>query len=138
MFTSDASPTISITPTSRRVRAQHAGHIIADSDDALVVREEGQPAWHFFPIDDVEMGYLGRTGQVVHCASRGDAETYTLTHEGEILEDVAKVYVDPTPLAEALRDRVGFDPRRIEIYEIDEADLANADLEHPPTRQTAI
>lgn len=138
MLTPDAEHPLSIAPTRRRVRARFSGHIIADSEEALVVRQDGEPAWHFFPADDVETAYLGRTGHIVHCATRGDAETYTLTMEGEILEDVAKIYEDPNPVAESLRGRIGFDPRRVEVYEIEEADLERADSEHPPGRMTAI
>ena len=138
MLSPDPDHPILIVPTRRRVRALHANHLIADSDEALVVREAGQPAWHYFPVDDVEMAFLGRTGHLAQCPYKGDAETYTLTMEGEILEDVARVFVDPTPMAESLRGRVGFDPRRVEVYEIDEADIAQADAEHPPTRLTAI
>lgn len=129
---------LSITPTRRRVRARFAGHIIADSPEALVLREAGFPVWHYFPVDDVEMAYLGRTGRISPCADKGDAETYTLTMEGDILEHVAKIYPDPKPIIEALRGRVAFDPRRIEVYEIEEADLERADSEHPPARLTAI
>lgn len=138
MLTAGPDHEITITPTRRRVRARFAGHVIADSDEALVLHETGLPVWHFFPIEDVEMGYLGRTGHVAHCASKGDAATWTLTMEGEILEDVAKVYEDPQAIAEALRGRIAFDPRRIEVYEIDEDELARSDAEHPPTRLTAI
>jgi uncharacterized protein (DUF427 family) len=138
MLSPDAEQPLSITPTRRRVRARFAGHIIADSEEALVVRQDGEPAWHFFPVVDVEMGYLGRTDHIVHCATKGDAATYTLRMEGEILEDVARTYEDPNPVAESLRGRIGFDPRRVEVYEIEEADLQRADTEHPPSRITAI
>lgn len=138
MLTPGSDQPLLITPTRRRARARFAGHIIADSEEALVLREDGQPAWHFFPVDDVEMAYLGRTGHVIHCDAKGDAETYTLTMEGEILEDVARLFVDPSPMAESLRGRVAFDPRRVEVYEIDEADLERSDSEHPPSRMTAI
>jgi uncharacterized protein (DUF427 family) len=138
MLTPGPEHEITITPTRRRVRARFAGHIIADSDEALVLHETGLPVWHYFPVDDVEMAYLGRTGHIAHCPIKGDAATYTLTMEGDILEDVAKVYEDPQPIAEALRGRIAFDPRRIEVYEIDEDELARSDATHPPTRLTAI
>jgi uncharacterized protein (DUF427 family) len=138
MLTPGPDHEISITPTRRRVRARFANHIIADSDEALVLREGDLPVWHYFPIDDVEMAYLGRTGHVSHCPYTGEAATYTLTMEGDILEDVAKVYEDPYPAAEALRGRIAFDPRRIEVYEIEGAELERADAEHPPTRLTSI
>lgn len=138
MLTPEPTPTLSITPTRRRVRARYAGHIIADSDEALALRQDGEPVWHFFPVEDVEMAYLGRTGHIARCAYKGDAATYTLTMEGDILEDVAKVIEDPLPAAESLRGRVAFDPRRVEVYEIEEADLERADSEHPPARVTAI
>lgn len=138
MLTPGPEHSLSITPTRRRVRARYANHIIADSEEALALREDGAPVWHYFPVEDVDMAYLGRTGHVAHCPYKGDATTYTLTMEGDILEDVAKVYEDPYPAAESLRGRVAFDPRRVEVYEIEEAEIERADSEHPPTRLTAI
>ena len=138
MLTPGPDHPISITPTRRRVRARYANHVIADTDEALVLNEADFPAWHYFPVEDVEMAFLGRTGHVAHCPYKGDAATYTLTMEGDVLEDVAKIYEEPLPAAEALRGRIAFDPRRIEVYEIDEADIAKADATHPPTRLSAV
>ena len=138
MLSPDPDHPLSITPTRRRVRASFAGHIIADSEEALVLREQGEPVWHFFPVEDVEMAYLGRTAHVVHCARKGDAATYTLTMEGEILENVARLIEDPQPLAESLRGRVAFDPRRVDVYEIEESEIERADSDHPPVRLNAI
>lgn len=138
MLTPGPDHSISITPTRRRVRARYANHVIADTDEALVLNEADFPTWHYFPVEDVEMAFLGRTGHVAHCPYKGDAATYTLTMEGDVLEDVAKIYEEPLPAAEALRGRIAFDPRRIEVYEIDEADIAKADATHPPTRLSAV
>ena len=44
---------IHIRPAARRWRALFAGHVIADSDDALVLQEGARPEVIYFPREDV-------------------------------------------------------------------------------------
>ncbi|MBS0331625.1 MAG: DUF427 domain-containing protein, partial [Proteobacteria bacterium] len=52
---------ITITPATSRWRALFAGHVIADSNKALILKEANYPPVVYFPREDVEMGYMSRT-----------------------------------------------------------------------------
>ncbi len=110
-----------IEPAHRRWRVLFADHVIADSNDALVLHEAAFPAWVYFPREDVGMEYLARTDQPKHCEYKGDAVQYTLMMDGHFEANVAKSYEHPYPAAQALAGRVAFDPGRVEVYEVDDA-----------------
>ncbi len=88
---------ITLEASPRRVRAKFDNHVIADTDDALILREASYPPVYYFPKDHVEMGFFGRTDHSTQCPYKGDATYWTLTMEGDIAENVAWSYEDPFP-----------------------------------------
>lgn len=121
MLTPGPDHPITIEPGTRRWRAKFNGHIIADSNDALVLREASLAPVVYFPRADVEMGFMGRTERQTHCPYKGDAGYYTLTLDGEILENVAWTYDHPFEAMEKIAGRIAFYPRQVELYEVDDA-----------------
>ena len=115
-----------IEANSFRVRAMFAGHVIADTANALTVFRPGREPVHYFPRLDVETGYFGRTAEKTYDAEFGEACCYTLVMEGEILERAACSYEEPLPGAEALRGHIRFADRHFEVYELSEHDMAAA------------
>lgn len=122
MSPDDTHP-ISFEPSRRRARARFAGHVIADTDDALIVHEAGLAAVVYFPRDAVEMDYFGETERTSRCPYKGEARYWTLTMEGKILENVAWAYDTPLEGMEALQGRVAFYDDKVEVYFIDQDEL---------------
>jgi uncharacterized protein (DUF427 family) len=112
---------MTVEPFRGRVRARYADHIIADTDDALVLREGDRPAVYYFPVGDVEMGYFGVSDRTTHCPLKGDASYYSVRIDGNWAEDVAWTYREPKAEAGVISGRVAFDTARVEVYEIDDA-----------------
>jgi uncharacterized protein (DUF427 family) len=112
---------ITLEPARRRWRAQFSGHVIADSNDALVLREADYPAVIYFPRDDVAMEFMTRTDRGTHCPYKGDASYYTVLMDGHFAENAVWTYEQPFPAMEAIEGRVAFYTDRIEVYEVDEA-----------------
>jgi uncharacterized protein (DUF427 family) len=110
----------------RRVRAMFAGHVIADSDDVLILRRPGLPAMRFFPSDDVETGYLGMTGQAGADPDLGPASCYTWAMDGEIVERAVCTFDYPPPGLDAISGRLCLSETVFEIYELTPRDLAAA------------
>ena len=135
-YETEGSPSdhrLTFEPCRRRVRARFANHIIADTEDCLILREGSLAPVYYFPVSDVEMGYLGRTEHLTHCPHKGDAAYYSVLIDGELAENAVWAYEDPKPTAEVLRGRVAFDEDRIEVYEIDDAAI-EAGLGHLAAR----
>lgn len=109
-----------------RVRAMFAGHVLADTANALTVRRPGHDAVHYFPRHDVEMGYFGQTTSRTYDAELGEAVCHTLVMEGEIVESALCAFDEPLPGAEALRGYVRLSDDHFEVYELTAHDMAMA------------
>ena len=116
---------ISLEASPRRIRAMFENHVIADSDDVLVLREASYPPVYYFPKDHVEMGFFGRTDHSTHCPYKGDATYWTLTMDGDIAENVAWSYESPFPSVEPIEGRLAFYPDKVAVYEVDGAGLGD-------------
>jgi uncharacterized protein (DUF427 family) len=108
---------------SNRMRAIFAGHVIADSDDVLVLNPPGRRPMHFFPREDVETGYLGETREGLADLQLGPGRCYTWVMEGEIVERAVCTFDEPPPGAEALSGRLLLSEDVFEIYELTQRDL---------------
>jgi uncharacterized protein (DUF427 family) len=112
---------ITLTPAAKRWRARFAGHVIADSDAAIVLQEADYPAVIYFPRGDVEMGYMSRTARSTHCPYKGDASYFTVLMDGQFAENAVWSYELPYPAMEPIAERLAFYPDKIEVYEVDDA-----------------
>ena len=64
---------ITIAPNPKRVRVLADGVVIADTTNALTLKEASYPAVQYVPREDANMGLLRRTERVTHCPYNGDA-----------------------------------------------------------------
>jgi len=112
---------ITLEPGKRRWRAEFNNHVIADSNDALILREADHRPVVYFPRADVAMEYMGRTEHHTHCPYKGDASYFTLTMDGEILENGVWSYERPFDAMEPIAGRIAFYPDRVKIYEVEDA-----------------
>lgn len=113
--------TIRTEPARNRWRAYFAGHVIADSDNALILREGALPEVVYFPREAVAMEYFSHTDHRTHCPHKGDADYYTLMMDGEWAENGAWTYESPYSGAGDIAGWIAFDREKIEVYEVDDA-----------------
>lgn len=109
---------IDITRAGTRMRAMFMGHVIADTDDALILKEADLPPVVYFPKEDVSMEYFSRTERVTHCPYKGEAAYYTLMMNGEFAENAVWTYEEPYPAMERITGRLAFYPDKVEIYAV--------------------
>ena len=119
---------LTITPIRRHVRSAFDGTVIADTEDALLLNEADYPPYYYFPKDDVDMSFFAPTEHRTHCPYKGEASYWSILMHGDIQENVAWAYEDPFPAGEPLKGRICFDPKRVEVYELDEAALHRAPI----------
>ena len=112
---------ITLTLNPKRVRALYQGHVIADSDHALLLKEATYKPVPYFPREDVAMEYLSRTELSTYCPYKGNASYFTVARDGEIAENAVWTYEDPYPAMERIKGYVAFYPNKVVIHEIDEA-----------------
>ena len=119
----DPNHPITIEPAGKRWRVKYAGHVIADSADALVLREATYAPVIYFPREDVSMEYMARTDHSTHCPYKGDASYYTLNMDGEFAENAVWTYETPIEDVGLIKDRLAFYPNIVEIYAVDDAEV---------------
>lgn len=112
---------ITITPAAKRWRALFEGHVIADSDDALILQEASYPPVVYFPRDSVSMEYMGKTDHHTHCPYKGEASYFTLHMDGRIEDNAVWSYEEPYPAMAEIAGRLAFYPNKVEVYEVDDA-----------------
>jgi uncharacterized protein (DUF427 family) len=111
--------TIKLNP--KRVQVTFSGHLIVDTRGALALKEADYPTVFYIPREDVETAVLGRTAHTTHCPYKGDAAYYTLSRDGQVLENAVWSYEDPYPAVEQIRGYLAFYPDKVAINEIDES-----------------
>lgn len=111
---------IIVSPAPRRVRVKYQGHVIADTADALVLKEADYPPVFYFPRSDVAMEYMSRSERATHCPYKGDASYYTLLMDGDFAENAVWTYETPYPAMQSIAGRLAFYPDNVEIYEVDD------------------
>ena len=108
---------IAIAPNPRRVLAIWAGEVVADTRNALTLREAGYRAVQYIPREDVEMSRLTRTDHATYCPFKGDAAYYSLP--GERGANAVWTYEAPFPAVAEIKDRLAFYADRVEVTEAD-------------------
>jgi len=107
---------IDILPTSRRVRVERNGVVLAESPRALVLFETGlQPRW-YLPKVDVRMDLLEPTDHVSRCPYKGQAEYWSAHVGDELEENVAWSYRTPLPESERIAGHISFYDERVDVF----------------------
>ncbi|CAO5227690.1 DUF427 domain-containing protein [Frankia sp. AgKG'84/4] len=107
---------ITVEPTRGRVVVRIAGHVVADSQDALTLREANYPPAYYLPVTDVDSGVLRPSTTSTYCPYKGDASYHSVeTPDGTRLDDVIWFYEQPYPAVADIAGYVAFYANRAEI-----------------------
>src|SRR5207249_5170727 len=74
---------ISIEHNPARVVVSVAGRVIADSSNALTLREADYPPVQYIPVEDVDFSRLERTDHATYCPYKGECSYYSVPAGGE-------------------------------------------------------
>ena len=108
---------IVISPAQRRVRVSWRGHVIADSNRALSLKEHVYPPVFYIPREDVAMNLLERAQSHTTCPYKGEASYYSLAADGAAEKDAVWTYETPKAEVAAIKDHLAFYPNKVEITE---------------------
>jgi uncharacterized protein (DUF427 family) len=117
VFTHPRSPftRVDILPSSRSVRVELDGVVLADTNHAHVLHETGLPPRWYIPKVDIRMDLLEPTDTESHCPYKGQAE-YWSAHLGDRVEtDIAWSYPTPLPESERVAGLVSFFNERVDL-----------------------
>jgi uncharacterized protein (DUF427 family) len=106
---------ITITPAGTTVTVTWADHVIAKTDDALVLRESTYRPVYYLPLDAVDAEVLEASTHQTYCPYKGHASYYSLTDGDEVSENAVWCYVAPYDAVSEIAGRVAFYPNQVEI-----------------------
>lgn len=110
---------IIITPTKDRVTAAVDGKRIADTREALTLKEAAYPPVQYIPRKDVDMTQLQRTAHQTYCPYKGECAYFSIPAGGERSVNAVWSYEAPYAAVSAIREYLAFYPKRIDAIEID-------------------
>jgi uncharacterized protein (DUF427 family) len=118
VFTHARSPysRIDILATSRPVRVEREGVVLAESTHAHVLFETGLPARWYIPKVDVNMELLTPTESVTHCPYKGQAEYWSVRVGDKEIPDLAWSYRSPLPESQKVGGMVCFYNERVDLF----------------------
>ena len=108
---------ITIERSAARVVVSAAGRVIADTRDALTLREASYPPVLYVPRKDVDMSLLERTDHATYCPFKGDCSYYSIPLAGERAVNAVWTYEAPYPAVEEIKDHLAFYPNRVDAIE---------------------
>ena len=107
---------VDILPSSRHVRGEIDGVIVADSRQPRLLFETGLPTRYYLPMTDVRMDLLRPSSSQSYCPYKGTATYLTLETPGSMKLDVAWIYRTPLPESQKIAGLVSFYNERVDIF----------------------
>ena len=115
---------ITIEPQDGRVVVTLGGTTIADTKDALTLREARYPAVHYIPRKDVDMSALTRSQTTTYCPYKGDASYFSIPAGGDRSTDAIWSYEAPFEAVTGIKDFLAFYPDRVDAIDVTEGQQA--------------
>jgi uncharacterized protein (DUF427 family) len=88
--------------------------VIADTGNALTLREADYPPVQYIPRDDVDPSQLVRTDHATYCPYKGDCNYYSVLAGGKRSVNAVWTYENPYPAVAQIRGHVAFYPDRVD------------------------
>ncbi|HEX9192920.1 MAG TPA: DUF427 domain-containing protein [Burkholderiales bacterium] len=98
-------------PAGVRVQVKFKGELIADTRDAVEMKEGDYPAVYYIPRKDVKMDRLVRSGHQTYCPFKGTASYYSLKNHAE---NAVWTYEKPYDEMSVIKERLAFYPDKVD------------------------
>jgi uncharacterized protein (DUF427 family) len=108
---------ITVEPNPSRVVVSVGGRVIADTKDALTLREATYPPVQYIPRKDVAMDLLERTAHATYCPYKGDCAYYSIPSGGARSVNAVWTYEAPYAAVAVIKDHLAFYPDRVDAVE---------------------
>jgi uncharacterized protein (DUF427 family) len=107
---------VDVMPSSRHVRVEIDGTVVAESKRPSLLFETSLPVRYYLPKEDVDMSYLEPTDTRSRCPYKGIARYWSVRVGNNAHEDIAWSYPEPIPENPKIKGLVCFFNERVDIY----------------------
>ncbi len=108
---------ITAKPAGVRVQVKLNGDLIADTRDAIAMKEGDYPVVYYFPRKDVKMERLSRSSHQSYCPFKGQASYYSLKDGAE---NAVWTYEKPYDEMSVIKERLAFYPDKVDSIAVAE------------------
>ena len=108
---------ITVRANPARVVVKLRGQVIADSRNALTLKEASYPAVQYIPRSDVDMSRLTRSDHHTYCPYKGEASYFSIVLGGERSANAVWTYESPYAAVSGIAEHVAFYPDRVDSIE---------------------
>ena len=108
---------ITVTPNPARIRVTVAGRIIAETSNALTLREAAYPGVQYIPRQDVDMSQLESSTHTTYCPYKGECSYYSIAAGGDRTVNSVWSYEAPYAAVAEIKDHLAFYPDRVDAIE---------------------
>jgi uncharacterized protein (DUF427 family) len=105
---------IDVLPSSRHVRLELDGHVLAESSRPALLFETMLPTRYYLPRDDIR-AELTPSATRTYCAYKGQASYWSVTAGDRVVPDIAWTYLQPLHDAAQVRDFIAFFNERLDV-----------------------
>jgi uncharacterized protein (DUF427 family) len=105
---------IDVLPSSRPVRVELDGQLLAESSRPALLFETMLPPRFYLPREDIRAGLVSST-TTSYCAYKGQASYWSVTVGGRVVPDLAWTYEEPLHDAARVRGLIAFFDERIDV-----------------------
>jgi uncharacterized protein (DUF427 family) len=109
---------LSITPFAGTVRIVFKGETIAETTNAMVLREGSRPANYYIPRTDVVMARLEPTSHQTYCPYKGDASYHSIVTPKGVARDAVWSYERPFDVAAGIAGLLSFYESEVDRIEV--------------------
>ena len=102
--------------SSRHVRVEVQGQVVAETTRPVVLYETGLPTRYYIPKLDVRMDLLEATRTVSHCPYKGDASYWSLRVGDTTYKDFVWAYQRPIPEIPKIENLLCFYNEKVDLY----------------------
>jgi len=110
----DPDHPILIERNPSRIVVSVAGGVIADTRNALTLREADYPPVQYIPCEDVDLSQLKRTDHATYCPYKGDCNYYSIPAGGKKSINAVWAYESPYSAVAQIKGHVAFYPDRVD------------------------
>ncbi len=115
---------INITRTNGRVTVSVNGERVADTREALTLKEAAYPTVQYIPRKDVDMTRLQRTSHQTYCPYKGECAYFSIPAGGDRSVNAVWTYEAPYAAVSEIREYLAFYPDRVDAIEVGGEDRA--------------
>jgi uncharacterized protein (DUF427 family) len=106
---------ITIEPSSAHIVVKVGDTVVADTTNALLLREANYPPIPYLPLSDIDGELLQSSDTSTYCPYKGDASYYSLRAGDAVIEDALWFYDEPYEAVGEIAGHAAFYADKVQI-----------------------